>query len=101
MKVEKNYVVSLVHITPDTLEWVNEYSYMSAENIPLDIIIYRKNNYGYFIPIDDIENFKNLDIPPDLWNIIDSIDESENFWLMLDRDAAPTPWLEDYSDLYI
>lgn len=111
MHVEKSYVISTRHITPDTLRWIGGQAALTEENEDYiirfnlhhsdgQIIVYTKGFNGFFIPVYDIQHLKMMEIPEDLMAIIDSIEETGGFWLILDSDAQKTAWLEDYYDQY-
>lgn len=83
MEISKMLTVSTAHISKETAELL--------ENETKDLVVYKKENYGWFIHVlsldweNDLEDY--LNIPYDLKNILCFTINNGCEWLCLDRDG--------------
>lgn len=93
MEISKMLTLSTAHITEQTAIGL-EKATKSAEP-DLDLCVYTKEGYGFFIHIpDDWQDGRN--IPPDLRDCMELADSHNCKWLCLDRDGDVTEKLQVY-----
>ena len=97
MEISKMLTVSTAHITEGTAELL--------DNDRLDIIVYPKDEYGWFITFEEnIANCYNSDknksnysyVPKDLLKLLMFAKDLGCDWLCLDRDGDILDYLDTY-----
>lgn len=89
-EIQHILVVSTAHITEEVAE--------SLAQDELPIIVYSKDQYGFFIFVpEQFEHERDSRLPPCLQDIIELAKSQGTAWIMLDRDAEPSEALTQYS----
>ena len=90
MDISKMLTVSTAHISKETAEMLDK------DTDTLDIVVYNKKEYGWFIYIPFYYDNNKLYIPKDLHNLLIFAKDSSCDWLCLDRDGEILENLETY-----
>ena len=83
MEIDKMLTISAVHVTGET--WDRLFNTICGGD-DIDLCVYEKVEYGYFIHIPD--DYEDREIPEDLMECIKFAVEHDCVWLCLDRDAG-------------
>ncbi|MDY7043646.1 hypothetical protein RVS70_05445 [Virgibacillus sp. M23] len=78
--------ISTGNISIDTKTW------LSKQQDICDIVVYKKEEYGWFIPL--YEEINKECIPNDLKKIIEHAEKNNLEWVMFDRDVEETDMFE-------
>lgn len=86
VEVQKMLVLSTAHISRETALYLDNYQSIG----------YSKDEYGWFIPITDVDTQYRNGWPDDLWAIRKFAIAHGCSWIMLDRDADTIDGLETW-----
>lgn len=90
LEITSMLTLSTSHLYPNTADILEK-----GEKIP-GVVIYRKDDYGWFLYLSNVELGNLTDMPDDLSNIILFAFKHKCSWLCLDRDGDTTDKLEQY-----
>ena len=90
MEISKMLTISTAHIRPDSTRFLDdEYTFGDA-----GLVLYGKDEYGWFIYISDIETYKR--VPQDIVDCMKFARSHDCHWLCLDCDAEVINELPTY-----
>lgn len=93
MDISKVLTISTAHITEETDRKLQDNSELNL----MDLSVYEKGEYGYWIYIDPLDILMcHANIPEDLLNCIKFARQNDCRWLCLDCDGEVVPELPTY-----
>lgn len=84
MEISRMLTVSTAHISEETNCWLSD---CDSFSFPVPIVVYPKEEYGWFIHKIKVRSVNLMDIPKDLAALVRMADALECDWLCLDRDG--------------
>lgn len=87
MEISKMLTVSTAHVSKETAELL--------ENDELDIVIFDKGEYGWFIFLSDEDDYYD-NFPVELLKLMNFAKDLCCDWLCLDRDGEVLEYLETF-----
>lgn len=100
--MQRNYMeISTANIKPETAQYLTNKASEIEKNYWADIItVFKRNRYGFFIPVNDCLLDDYPDIPEDLKQAILYAVEEYCDYLIIDPDADIDRHLEFYGNLW-
>lgn len=91
LEIQKMITLSTAHITEQTAKLLDK----EPEKNNMTISVYKKSEYGWFLPIESID-YNTAAIPEDLKKVIAFAKDHGCSWLCLDCDGPILDYLDTY-----
>ncbi|WP_047155442.1 hypothetical protein [Aneurinibacillus tyrosinisolvens] len=87
--IEKLLTISTAHISPNTACWLDEQASLTGRN-KVQLIVYPKGEYGWFLPVYDEMIDPEKKFPRDLLFVLGYALGADCSWIIFDPDADDT-----------
>lgn len=91
LEIQKMIILSTAHITEQTAKLLDK----EPEENSMTISVYKKSEYGWFLPIENI-SYDTAAVPEDLKKVIAFAKDHGCSWLCLDCDGPILEYLDTY-----